>query len=133
MALFGRNSKKPERTAAYIAAERVLDQTKAFCKFVLEYVDGTTEGEQKMIAEVNDKLSNAERLQERLQNGELDPQMCTTMGYALTFNQLVEIVTKLDASTPAEEELIAASKQQLQASLEAGYPPALDLQKRGVL
>jgi len=132
MALFSRNQ-KPERTAAYIAAERVLDQTEAFCKFVLEYVDGTTEGEQKMVAEVHDKLSNAARLRERLQNGDLDPQMCTTMGYALTFNQLVEIVTKLDASTPAEEELIAASRQQLQASLEAGYAPAVDLNKRGLL
>ena len=131
MALFGRN--KVERTAAYVQAERVLNQTVAFCKSVLEYVDGTSEAEQKMVAEVNDKLSNAERLMERLQEGSLDPQMCTTMGFALTFNQLLEIVYKLDGSTPAEAEMISAAKAQIQTALQAGYGPAVELQQQGKL
>ena len=131
MALFGRN--KVERGAAYVQAERVLNQTVAFCKSVLEYVDGTSEAEQSMIAEVRDKLSNAERLMERLQEGSLDPQMCTTMGFALTFNQLLEIVEKLDGSTPAEAEMISAAKAQIQTALQAGYAPAVELQQQGKL
>ncbi|MDO4533642.1 MAG: hypothetical protein Q4C36_07970 [Coriobacteriia bacterium] len=131
MALFGRN--KVERTAEYVQAERVLNQTEAFCKSVLEYVDGTSEAEQKMVAEVRDKLSNAERLMERLQEGSLDPRMCTTMGFSLTFNQLLEIVEKLDGSTPAEAEMINAAKAQIQTALQAGYAPAVELQQQGKL
>ena len=130
MAIFGRK-KQPERTAAYVAAERVLDQTEAFCKSVLEFVDGTSEGEQRMIAEVHDKLGNAARLRESLQDGTLDPTVCTSMGFSLTFNQLVEIVNKLDASTPEERELIEAAKKQISAALAAGYGPALELQAKG--
>ena len=132
MALFSRN-RQPERTAAYVQAERVLNQTEAFCKSVLEYVDGTSEGEKAMIAEVRDKLSNAGRLMESLKDGSLDPQMCTTMGFALTFNQLIEIVSKLDGSTPAEAQMIEAAKMQIDAAVKAGYGPALELQKQGKL
>ena len=131
MAFFGRS--KPQRTEAYLLAERVLDQTEAFCNSVLEYVDGTSEGEKRMIAEVNGKLANAARLRESLQEGSLDPQMCTTMGFALTFNQLVQIVNNLDGSTPAETDIIDAAKRQISAALKAGYGPALEMQQKGEL
>lgn len=133
MGLFGGKKKQVQKNGAYRAAEQVLDQAEAFCNSVLQYVDGTSEGEQKMIAEVRDKLGNAARLRESLADGTLDPQMCQTMGFALTFGQLVEIVTKLDASTSEERALIDAAKKQLAVAVKAGYGPALELQQKGAL
>ncbi|MDO4890866.1 MAG: hypothetical protein Q3963_05840 [Coriobacteriaceae bacterium] len=130
MALFGRN-KKPAVTQEYQMAEQVLGQTVAFCNSVLEYVDGTSEAEQKMIAEVREKLGNANSLQESLREGRMDPQMCATVGFSLTFNQLIEIVTKLDASNSEERALIDAAKRQLERSLASGYGPALEMQRQG--
>ena len=135
MAIFGgkKRNKGNKGTAEYRTAEQVLSQTVAFCESVLRYVDGTTEAEKAMIAEVRDKLGNAQRLQESLGDGTLDPQMCTTMGFALTFNQLVEITTKLDASSSEEQALIDAAKRQLELAVKANYAPAVEMQKAGKL
>lgn len=135
MAFFGgkKRNKADKGTAEYRMAEQVLGQTVAFCESVLTYVDGTTEAEKAMIAEVHDKLGNAKRLRESLDDGTLDPQMCTTMGFALTFNQLVEITTKLDASSSEEQALIDAAKLQLAQAVKANYAPAVEMQKAGKL
>ena len=132
MALFGRNT-KPEATQEFKMAERVLDQTAAFCNSVLEYVDGTSEGEKVMIAEVREKIGNVTSLREALNEGRMDPQMCSSLGFALTFGELVQIVTKLDASTSEERALIDAAKQQIGLALQAGYGPAVELNRQGKL
>ena len=132
MALFARNT-KPEVTEEYKRAERVLEQTDALCNCVLEYVDGTTDREKLMISEVNDKKNNAASLRESLEEGRLDPQMVATLAFALSFNQLLELVYKLDASTDEERELIAIAKKQLGLALQAGYGPAVELNRLGKL
>ena len=134
MALFGgRKLEKPEKTETYTMAEQVLAQTEAFCNGVLSYVDGTTDAEKRMRTEVNQKLANAQGLKDALEEGRLDPQMCITLGFSITYSQLVEIVTKLDASTPEEEAFIDAAHRQLEVAAQAGYAPALELQRQGVL
>lgn len=132
MALFGAKN-KPERTEAFATAEKVLEQTEAICNCVLQYVDGTSDAEQVMISDAHEKLGNASSLKESLYNGTLDPQMCTTLGFSLTFAQLVLIVTKLDGSTPEETELIDIAKQQLALAVQAGYAPAVEIVERGLI
>lgn len=132
MGLFGRD-RKPEVTETFKVAERVLQQTEALCACVLEYVDGTTEDERKIIEVVREKQGNAQRLDESLHAGEIDPQMCISMGFALTFGQMVELVRRLDASTPEEGEMVRIAKEQLALALQAGYPPAVELNEKGQL
>lgn len=128
MALFNKNA-KPARSEEFKRALTVLGQTESLCHCVLDYVDGTTDGEKLMISEVKDKLNNVASLRESLYDGRLDPQMCATLGFSLTFNQLLELVYKLDASNDQERELIAIAKKQLALALQAGYAPAVELNK----
>lgn len=132
MALFSKNA-KPEATPEFKVAERVLEQTEALCDCVLKYVDGTTDSEKLMISEVVEKKSNALSLKESLHDGRLDAQMVATIGFSLTFNQLLEVVNKLDASNDAEREFVDIAKQQLALALQAGYGPAVELDRQGKL
>ena len=130
--MFGRNA-KPEITPEYKTAEKVLEQTEALCNCVLKYVDGNTDTEKLMISEVSEKLRNAASLKESLRDGRLDAQMVGTIGFSLTFNQLLEIVTKLDVSNDAEQEFVDIAKEQLALALRAGYAPAAELNRQGKL
>lgn len=132
MGLFDRG-KSPAEAEGFGTAKKVLEQTEALCNCVLRYVDGTTDSEKLIISEVHDKLSNVERLKESLVSGALDPQTCISMGFALTFNQMVELVNKLDASTPEEHELVDLAKQQIAVALKAGYGPAVEMDRQGRL
>ena len=132
MPLFNKAA-KPERTEEFKRALTVIGQTESLCNCVLEYVDGTTDGEKLMISEVKDKLNNATGLKESLYEGRLDPQMCATLAFSLTFNQLLELVYKLDASNDEERELIAIAKKQLELALQAGYGPAVELNRMSKL
>ena len=132
MALFGKNA-KAEATAEYKMAQRVLDQGEALCNCVLDYVDGTPDSEKRMISEVSEKKSNVLSLKDALREGRLDPQMCATLGFSLTFNQMLQIVKHLDASNDAEREFIDIARQQIALALKAGYGPAVELERQGKL